>query len=158
MTTTTVPAIPAVTAPAGVRTGAVSQVVYYAGWLLMLLVEATVWSVLGVVAGLVVFVAGGAGWGWWQFGQTAPGVRLRGPVLRLTQRLLGWGVLGFVGAVLVGGPPGVAAAAASSGYREGRRLVLEASLLYAILWAAFHVARPAAGMPMDLGPTLPDWL
>ena len=150
MTTTAV-------APA-VRPGIGSQLVYYAGWVLMLLVESALWSVLGVVAGLVAFTAGGLGWAWWQFDQTAPAERLRGPVLRLTQRLLGWGVLGFVGAVLVGGPPGVAAAAASTGYRDGRRLVVEASLLYALVWATFHVARPAAGIPIELGPTLPAWL
>jgi hypothetical protein len=138
-------------APA-VRPSVGSQVVYYAGWVLMLLVESALWSVLGVVAGLVGFTAGGLGWAWWQYDQTAQGERLRGPVLRLTQRLLGWGVLGFVGAVLVGGPPGVAAAAASTGYRDGRRLVVESSLLYALVWATFHVARPDAGMPIGLAP------
>lgn len=129
-----------------------SQVVYYAGWVVMVLVESALWAVLGVVVGLVAFSVGGLAWGWWQYGQTSRGERLRGPVLRLTQRLLAGGVLGFVGAVLVGGPPGVAAAAASAGHREGRRLVVEASVLYALMWATFHVARPQAGLPMHLGP------
>ena len=139
-------------APATAASGVWSQLVYYAGWVLMVLVEAALWAVFGVVLGLVAFTAGGLAWGWWQYGQTAHGERLRGPVLAITQRLLGHGVLGFVGAVLVGGPPGVAAAAASTGYREGRRLVVEASILYALVWAAFHVARPQGGLPMHLAP------
>lgn len=144
MTTATVPAAGAEPLRA--------QAVYYLGWLAMFGVESMAWTGLGVVAGLVVFTLGGIGWGWWQAAHTTTGERLRGPVLRLCQRLLGWGVLGFVGAVLVGGPPGVAAAAASRGYRDGRRLVVESSLLYALVWATFHVARPDAGMPIGLAP------
>lgn len=135
-----------------------AQAVYYLGWLAMFGVESVAWATSGVIAGLVAFTLGGIGWGWWQAAHTTPDERLRGPVLRLCERLLGFGVVGFVGAVLVGGPPGVAAAATAGRYRDGRRLVIEASLLYALVWAAFHVARPAGGLPIELGPTLPAWL
>ena len=135
-----------------------AQAVYYLGWLAMFGVESVAWATSGVVAGLVVFTLGGIGWGWWQAAHTLPDERLRGPVLRVCQRLLGFGAVGFVVAVMVGGPPGVAAAATAGRYRDGRRLVVEASLLYALVWAAFHVARPAGGLPIELGPTLPAWL
>jgi hypothetical protein len=155
---TTVTGTVATSAPAAVRANVLSQVVYYIGCVGMILTETALWSVFGVFVGLVVFSLGGIAWSWWQFGQTAPGERLHGPVLWLTQRLLGGGVLGFVAAVLIGGPPGVAAVAASSNYRDGRRLIVESSLLYAMVWAAFHVARPSAGLPIHFGPSLPGWL
>src|SRR4051794_3309251 len=93
-----------------------AQVVYYAGWLTMLLLEAVLWAALGAVVGAVVFILGGACWGLWQVAQTSPGERLRGPVLTLTRRLVdAGGRAAFLGAVLLGGAPGVGAAVASSG-------------------------------------------
>ena len=136
-------------------TRVVPQVLYYAGWVAMLLLETVLWSELGIVLGVVGFVLGGVLWGRWQAAQTSPGERLRGPILRLTHRLVdSHGTAAFVGAVLLGGPPGVAAAAAASARGDTRRLVLTASVVYAAVFVAFHALRPASGLPMHLGPRL----
>src|SRR5687767_15893182 len=114
------------------RGSAAAQLVYYAGWIAMLLIEAVLWARLGVVLGIVGFIAGGACWGWWQAAQTSPGERLRGPILGLTHRLVDTrSRAAFVGAVLLAGAPGVGAAAASSGRADTRRIVLLASVVYA---------------------------
>lgn len=135
--------------------GVVAQLVYYAGWLLMLLVETVLWSALGIVVGIVGFIAGGSIWGWWQAAQTTRGERLRGPILRITRRLVDTGNrAAFVGAVLLGGPPGVAAAAASSGRADTRRIAVSASVLYALVFVAFHTLRPSSGLPMGLWPRI----
>ena len=138
---------------AGAGVGA--QLVYYAGWLSMLFIEAVLWSALGIIVGTAGFILGGSIWGWWQAAQTTPGERLRGPILRITRRLLDSGNrAAFVGAVLLGGPPGVAAAAASSGRVDTRTLAFVASVLYALAFVAFHLVRPASGLPMGLWPRL----
>ena len=132
-----------------------AQFVYYAGWLFMLLIEAVLWSALGVVLGIASFVLGGTIWGWWQAAQTSPGERLRGPVLQLTHRLVETGKRSaFLGAVLLGGPPGVGAAVASSGRTDTRRIVLVASVVYSLVFVVFHVLRPPEGLPMHLWPRL----
>ena len=148
MTTTT-------TAAPAVEGGLLSQLLYYAGWVLMLLVESALWVGLGVVVGLVAFTIGGAAWGCWQASQTEAGERLRGPVLRATRRFMGHGTIGFVAAVLLGGPPGVAAASASLDRSDTRRLIIAASVLYALVWATFHVVRPQGDVPMHVWPSLP---
>lgn len=135
--------------------GVVPQLVYYAGWLSMLLIETVLWSALGIVVGTAGFILGGSIWGWWQAAQTTPGERLRGPILRITRRLFDTGSrAAFVGAVLLGGPPGVAAAAASSGRTDSRRIAVGASVLYALAFVALHTLRPASGLPMQLWPRL----
>ena len=132
-----------------------AQLLYYAGWVFLLFIEAVIWSALGVVLGIAGFVLGGCIWGWWQAAQTSPGERLRGPVLQLTHRLVDTGRrTAFVGAVLLGGPPGVGAAVASSGRTDTRRVVAAASVLYALVFVLFHVLRPAEGLPMHLWPRL----
>jgi hypothetical protein len=137
-------------------TGSVlAQLAYYAGWVSMLLIEAVLWSVLGIVVGVVGFILGGSIWGWWQAAQTTPGERLRGPILRITRHLLDTGSgIAFLGAVVLGGPPGVAAAAAASGRTDTRRLAVTASVLYALVFVAFHTMRPSSGLPMRLWPAL----
>jgi hypothetical protein len=136
------------------RVGA--QAVYYLGWISMFAVESVAWATLGLVLGIVVFILGGMVWSSWQAAHTRDDERLRGPILRLTRRLVDTGTAtAFLGAVLVGGPPGVAAAAAAGARADRRRLILIASILYALLWATFHALRPQGALPMHLGPTLP---
>jgi len=138
------------------RTGSAAQLTYYAGWVVMFLVESVAWVTLGIVLGIVAFVLVGTAWGLWQARQTSVGEQLRGPILRLTKRLIDRsGLLAFVAALILGGPPGVAAAAASSDRRDLDRLVVGSSVLYAALCVAFHVLRPQGGVPIHLGPTLP---
>jgi len=56
--------------------------------------------------------------------------------------------------VLLGGPPGVGAAVASSGRTDTRRIVLVASVVYALVFVVFHVLRPPEGLPMQVWPRL----
>ena len=60
----------------------------------------------------------------------------------------------FIGAVLLGGPPGVGAAVASSGRSDTRRIVVVASVVYALVFVVFHALRPPEGLPMHLWPRL----
>jgi hypothetical protein len=130
-----------------------AQLLYYAGWVAMLLLEAVLWSQLGIVLGLIGFVLGGVVWGGWQAAQTHPGERLRGPILRVTHRLVDTrNRAAFVGAVLLGGPPGVGAAAAASARRDTRALVVTASVVYAVVFVVLHVLRPSSGLPMHVWP------
>ena len=138
------------------RTSSGPQLVYYAGWVAMFLIEAVTWATLGIGLGIAVFVLGGIVWSRWQARQTRPGEALRGPILHLTKRLLDrGGAVAFLGALVVGAPPGVAAAAASSDRDDIERLIVVANVLYAVLCVTFHVLRPQGRLPIHFGPTLP---
>ena len=131
---------------------AVAQAAYYVGWLVMFLVESIAWTALGLVVGLVAFVAGGFAWAVAQAAHTEPGARLHGPILRASQRMVDAGGPWILGAVIVGGPPAVAASAAAARRGDVARLALWSSFAYSAVFAVFHLVRPDAGVPMELTP------
>ena len=134
------------------ETNVPAQLLYYAGWIGLFLLESMLWAILGLVLGVIAFVLGGIAWSLAQAAHTRRGEVLHGPILRATRWCIATGGPWVLAGVLVGGPPGVAAAATSVGRLDIRRLAVIASVFNAVLYAALHMARPDLGVPMQLAP------
>jgi hypothetical protein len=132
----------------------VSQIVFYFGWVAMIFVETTLWSICGLVLGVVVFFVGGAAWGAWHIKKTEVGGNLHGGILPIADRMMRrnrpLGV--FPAAFLVGGP-GVALVTKKQGAASPFVWCCIASLFYTSLWCVIQGLRPEVGIPVGAWPS-----
>lgn len=132
-----------------------SQVVFYLGWILMVIGESIAWAYLGFFVGWVVFVAGGTGWGYWHIRRTEVDAPLHGGLLPLSDRLLrrsDWRPAAIFPVALLVGGPGVGLVLRKQGAQSAGLWALTASVLYASAWCAIHALRPDAGLAVDAWP------
>ena len=132
-----------------------SQVVFYLGWVLMIVAEATIWSITGLVLGFWVFFIGGWLWGLWHIRNTDTGAPLHGPVLFFMDRILRkYRYASVFPAAFLGGGPGVALVLKKQGEANAAAYACVASAFYALLWCFIHAVRPTLGVPIEIWPSM----
>lgn len=131
----------------------VSQIVFYLGWVGMIIAETTLWSLTGLVFGFLVFTIGGIIWAKWHIANTDESP-LHGPVLVGIDRMMAWNPhLAFIPSAFLGGGPGVGLVMKKQGSDLAFKFSVAASLFYAGLWATIHAIRPEVGVPIEAWPS-----
>jgi len=132
-----------------------SQVVFYLGWVAMIIFETTLWSITGLVFGFITFLIGGYLWALWHIGNTEAEVKIHGPVLVLMDKMLARSDKVFLPvAALLGGGPGVGLVLKKQAHRAAKAYSLIASTIYAVIWLVVHAARPQGGVPVEIWPSM----
>jgi hypothetical protein len=139
-----------------------AQIIFYLGWVGMIFAETTLWSISGLLLGLVVFFLGGLLWAKYEIDHAAEGKPLHGPVLRVIDRLLRTGAhrrsrpilrtFAYLACVMLGGAPGVGLVLKKQSSTRAWAGAIGASAIYALTWALVHWYRPRLGVPFGLYP------
>lgn len=132
-----------------------SQVVFYLGWIVMVFIETTLWSITGLAIGFLVFLLGGYLWALWHIANTQAQAGVHGPVLVVVDKMLAKSTsLAIAPSALLAGGPGVGLVLQKQASPHARYWSFVASLVYAATWCLIHAVRPQMGVPVRLWPSM----